>query len=193
VRALVASLGCLAACTTPGGAGPGPASWSTSSVDYGPGQIIFGLRYRWVAERDTAGAVVRTPEGGEAWVRVFSCGRPWPVVESAIRARLRSRLVANELVSEEGQRIYSLRYFKGQTATGVIVSAAVVVHGPLLVSVTSSTIVPSDLVGIAHRLRLALPVATIPGCVPLCDIEDARCVPQGSDEETAERDGGAGK
>jgi hypothetical protein len=162
-------------------------------VEHGSGEVVLGLRYRWVAERDTAGAVVRTPEGGEAWVRVFSCGQSWSRVEAAIRNQLRSRLVANELSSEEPGRIYSLRYFKGQTLTGVMVSAVVMLHGPLLVSVTSSTIARSDLLGMARRLRLALPIPTIPGCVPLCDIQDARCVPQGSEEEGPEREGGAVK
>ena len=182
-RLSLAALLWLAACSGPQQLGTGGVpTWSTAAVDYGQGQIVLGLRYRWVAERDSAGVVIRTPEGGEALVRVFSCGRPRSAVEQSIRDRLRARLQGNE-IARHGDRVISLRYWQGKEIGGSVKTAAVVLHGPLLISFSSANLEAADLVGAAQRVRLSLPVATISGCFPLCDIEETKCVPQSSEDE----------
>jgi hypothetical protein len=161
--------------------------WSTANVDFGQGQIGVGVRYRWVAERDAAGVVIRTPDGGEAIVRVFSCGKPRLEVEKALRHRLRGRLTGNEL-NPHGPKIFSLGYWRGkltsgESTPGTKALAVIVLHGPLLISISASNLELADLVGVAQRIRLNLPLPTIPGCFPVCDVEDAKCVPQSSEDE----------
>jgi hypothetical protein len=188
-RLLAAALSAVAAvsCSGPQTPSDGVPEWSTANVDFGQGQIVVGVRYRWVAERDVAGVVIRTPDGGEALVRVFSCGRSRHEVETALRHRLRGRLIGNEL-NPHGPKIFSLGYWRGKltgesAAGGTKANAAVVLHGPLLISVSASNLELADLVGVAQRVRLNLPLPTIPGCFPVCDVEGAKCVPQSSEDE----------
>lgn len=154
--------------------------WTTTSLDYGQGQIHLGVRYRWVVDRDNAGVVIRTPEGGLAVLRVFSCGKSSKAVQELVRERLRGRLVGNEFI-ERGDRLFALRYWKGKVSSGTLTAVAVARYGPLLISVSSASFDLEDLIGAASRVRLTLPVATVPGCFPLCE-GDTPCVPQAPDE-----------
>lgn len=156
-------------------------AWSTHIVEYGQGQIYLGLRYRWVAERDAGGAVIRTPDGGEAQVRLFACGKPVAEVQEVIRQRLQSRIIASQFYTDRDA--FYFRWFKGQTMSGESMGTAVAIHGPLLLSITSSTIQIDDLVGIAKRVRLGLPLPTIQSCFPLCGVKEAECKPEDAEDE----------
>jgi len=155
--------------------------WRPTSVELGQGSVQLGLRYRWVVERDAAGLVIRTTDGGEAQLRIFACGKAVGVVQELIRQRLRDRLVGNDFIRHA--KAISLRYYPGKTTTGVQAATAFIPYGPLLIAVTSTTLELSDLVGIAERVRLHLPIATITGCYPLCEGE-SKCVPQGPEGES---------
>jgi len=155
--------------------------WTESSVPYGQGRVHLGLRFRWVAVRDPRGALITTPDGGSAKVRVFFCGKSVREIKSLIHRQLRSRLVLAELV-EQG-RVLVWRWLRKPMA-GEEVGTAVTRHGPLLIAVESATIPLEDLAKVALRVRLDLPVPAIYGCFPLC-IGEAKCIPQ-----TGEGEGG---
>jgi len=155
-------------------------AWTSTTVDFGQGQFHLGVRYRWIVDRDRAGVTLRTPEGGTAQMRVFFCGKSRSVVQETIRQQLRGHLVGNEFSSHKHD-VFSLRYWRGKTSGGTAVAAAIAMHGPLLISVSSTTFDIDDLVGIARRVSLTLPVATIQGCFPLCEA-DTGCTPSNPDE-----------
>jgi hypothetical protein len=157
-----------------------PPDWKTTSIELGQGQMQVGVRFRWVAERDGMGAVVRTPDGGEAQVRIFACGKPVGELMEILRQKLRWRLVGNEI--NRAGRAVTFRYWRGKANGGTQAGAALVMHGPLLISAASSTLEIADLVGIVERVRLVLPVAPLAGCLPLCDLEENRCAPAPEDE-----------
>jgi len=155
-------------------------SWTKTTLDYGQGRIHLGVRFRWVVDRDKSGVVISTPEGGKAVLRIFACGRSMKQVQELIRKQLRGRLVGNEFI-EHGDKLFGLRYWRGEINTGTLASAAVARHGPLLISISSTNFDIDDLMSAASRTRLTLPVATIPGCFPLCE-QGVKCVPQSPDE-----------
>jgi hypothetical protein len=102
---------CALSCSQP--APPiNPPDWKTTSIDLGQGQMQVGVRFRWVAERDGMGAAVRTPDGGEAQVRIFACGKPVGELMELLRQKLRWRLVGNEI--NRSGRAVTFRYWKGQ-------------------------------------------------------------------------------
>jgi len=158
-----------------------PPAWSTSTVDFGPGQLHLGLRFRWVAGAAPDGAVINTPDGGEARVHIFACGKPVQEVLKTIQTRLRSRLIGSQIVNRD--RTFFFRWRKGEAMTGRVMGTAATTHGPLLISITSSTLTQEDLVGVASRVRLSLPVPTISSCLPLCGIDKETCVPQDPEDE----------
>jgi hypothetical protein len=153
-------------------------SWTTSNVDFGQGQLRVGIRFRWVAQSDPTGALIRTPEGGTANVRIFFCGRPVREIKAEIRSHLSSRLIRAELRDDDRLLIWRWRD-KGKEKR--VLAAAVARHGPLLISVTSETIQPDDLGQVARRIRLDMPIPSIKGCLPLCE-EGVPCNPQSPDE-----------
>jgi len=155
-------------------------TWTGATLDYGQGQVHLGVRYRWVVDRDKAGIAISTPEGGTAVLRIFSCGKSMKAVQELVRERLRGRLVGNEFI-DHGDKLFGMRYWRGSVNTGTLASAAVVRHGPLLISISSATFDMDDLMGAVSRVRLILPLATIPGCFPLCE-PGVPCVPQAPDE-----------
>jgi hypothetical protein len=159
----------------------GPPPWSTSSVDFGQGQLHLGLRFRWVAKIAPDGAVIDTPDGGGARVHIFACGKPVKEVLKTIQARLRSRLIGSRIIVKK--RTFFFRWRKGKAMTGKVMGTAATTHGPLLISVTSSTLTMEDLVGVVRRVRLSLPVPTISSCLPLCGVGEEKCVPQDSEDE----------
>ena len=169
----VGSIGCSGSTTQ-------VPTWIKTTLDYGQGQIHLGVRYRWVADRDRAGVAISTPEGGAAVLRIFSCGKSTKEVQELIRTQLRGRLVGNEFI-DHGDKLFGLRYWRGNVSTGAQASAAVVRHGPLLISISSASFDLDDLMGAVSRTRLTLPLATIPGCFPLCE-PGVNCVPQTPDE-----------
>jgi hypothetical protein len=169
----------LSACAT-GSSQNTPAAWSTTSVEFGQGQIHLGIRYRWVAERSPTGAVIQAPNGGEATVRVFACGQSLKEVEQGIRAKLRARLLGAQFVEKDEVLLWRWRE---NPMAGKVYGAAVAPHGPLLISATSTTFTLEELRGIVRRVRLGLPVPTIPSCLPFCEMADLKCEPQTSEDE----------
>lgn len=163
--------GCPAATT------PHVPGWTRTLVEYGQGSLDLGVRFRWVAVRDPMGARVRTPDGGQALVHVFNCGKSAGAVKALVRARLRGRLIGANLAEGRRGRVFAWRWRKGGTS-GEIYGSAVQVHGPLLISFTSQTIQLDDLEMMARRAKLALPVPTISGCFPLCLGREEKCKPR---------------
>lgn len=151
-------------------------SWTYTTVDYGQGQLRLGIRVRSVAEADKAGALIRTPDGGEALVRVFACGSSIGAVRAAIRQRLRGRLVGSQLFTYKG--VLAWRWRRGKALSGTILHTGVIPHGPLLISVTSANMPLEEVVELASRVRLELPIPLIRGCLPICDLDETTpCVP----------------
>jgi hypothetical protein len=178
MRASLACAAVLLSCS--GGAVQNPA-WTRISVDHGQGQVNLVVRYRWVADRDRTGVTVSSPEGGKAFIRVFFCGKPTQEVQELIRRQLRGRLQNSEFV-DQGRGVFSFRYLRGKLPeSSTIASAAVAVQGPILVGISSANFDMQDLVDVARHVRLTQPVASIPGCFPLCE-KGTSCVPQGDDE-----------
>lgn len=169
-------LGCS---TTSGGNRATTPDWTTTVVDYGQGQIHLRVRFRWIAEREVGGARIRTPDGGQATVRIFNCGKPKEQLKKLIRKQLRGRLLLSEL-AEHG-RVISWRW-RRRRFEGRALGTAMARHGPLLIAVTSATIEPADLIRVADKMRLSLPLPTINGCFPLC-VEGVDCKPQTSEDE----------
>ncbi len=169
----------LPACAAQQDTAESPSGWEDTSVSYGQGQLNLRVRFRWIAEAHPTGAVIHTPEGGEAFVRVFSCSKPLKDVKQQIRLRLRGQLVGDQFVDRKG--LFTFRWWQKEEANKVM-GVAVSPHGPLLIVVSSSTIQETDLAWVAKRTRLMLPVPTIPKCYPICADNDPECVPQGSEE-----------
>lgn len=169
----------LQGCSGPQAPSKKPAAWSVNSVDFGQGQLHLGIRFRWVAEADAAGAVIRTPDGGEAFVRVFACDKSVAEMQKIVRERLRSRLIGSKIVKRKKQ--YHWRW-RADEKSDKVMGTLVALHGPLLITITSSSLTQADLSGIARRTRLGLPVPTIPSCFPLCGVDGSTCVPQSGDE-----------
>jgi hypothetical protein len=177
MAALSLLLLCVAATACGGAQSPKVAPWASTSVDFGQGQLHIGIRFRWVAEAEPAGAVIRTPEGGEAHLRVFACGKSVKEVQKLLQGHLRSRLLSSQIYTSSTG--FHWRWRLGDALTGKVITTAVVLHGPLLLSVSSSTLTEEDLSGIVSRVRLDLPVPTIPSCLPLCETP---CKPQNSED-----------
>lgn len=152
------------------------SNWTYTTVGWGQGRFRLGIRVRSAAEADDAGAIIRTPEGGEARVRVFACDQSPAYVRQLVRHRLRTRLLGSEIL--DYGRVFAWSWRQGEALEGNIVNAAVAHNGPLLISVSSSTLPRDEVIQLARRVRLDLPLPLIPGCLPICELEDAKCVPQ---------------
>lgn len=172
---LLAALSCGSGCGDRSHLSP---RWTTTSVELGAGQLHLGVRSRWVGLRDTGGAAIQTPDGGRVAVRIFNCPRPSRAVKALLQERLRSRLLTSEFI--ERGRVFAWRWHAGSSQPTAHWSAATR-HGPLLLVFTSSTISMDDLVEIATRARLDVPVPSIPGCYPVCT-DEARCRPQSTED-----------
>ena len=157
-----------------------PAGWEDTAVRYGQGQMNLRVRFRWIAEAHPTGAVIHTPEGGEAYVRVFACSKPLKQVKDQIRLRLRGKLVGDQFTDHKG-RVFTFRWWQKGEANQMM-TVAVAPHGPLLIVANSTNIQETDLAWVARRTRLELPVPTIPKCYPLCGEDEDDCVPQGSED-----------
>lgn len=164
-------------CASSGPVGP---KWTVASVDYGQGQLRLGIRPRSMAKLDDMGATIRTPEGGEALVRVFMCGNKREQVVSTIRSRLRGHLV-REQIFDHGQA-FALRWTAGNAVQGLKHNTAVAMHGPLLISATSTNLPLEEVVQLAMRVGLDLPVPLIDSCFPICGADEQPCVPRAPTE-----------
>ena len=65
-------------------------AWNSSRLDFGQGQLVVDLRVRWVAVGDAHGALIKTPEGAEAYLRVFNCSHGSKHIRDELRSALRS-------------------------------------------------------------------------------------------------------
>lgn len=182
--ALAAAVGVLAAGPGCGGAQQvkAPPTWSRASVPFGQGQIRLGVRFRWVATADERGALVQTPDGGRAVVRVFACGEPMSAIKKTVQRRLRHRLIGSRIDTVKGVVFWRWRQGKTVSEEDTTITA-IRQHGPLLIAVSSSTLPPEDVVGIALRVRLELPIPTIPACYPICSPDGSDCKLQTADDE----------
>jgi len=168
---LVLTCGCAAS-------SPAIPTWNVTSLDYGQGQMNLGIRPRSVATLDAAGAVVRTPEGGEAVVRVFMCGQKRQQVTALIRTRLRGRLVRDQIF--DYGKAFALRWTAGSEVAESKNNTAIAQHGPLLISATSSNLPLEEVVQLVMRVGLELPIPLIRSCFPICGADEQPCVPQES-------------
>ncbi|MBK8480750.1 MAG: hypothetical protein IPL40_06205 [Proteobacteria bacterium] len=167
----------LAACAAHSERG---SSWRDTTVDYGQGQLRLSVRVRWSVESDPAGATIRTPEGGEALVRVFACGQPMRQVRAHIAERLRGQMLAERLVERGGVLAWAWRPGRPTERAATELpptQVAVAVHGPLLIAVSSTNLPPDEVVELARRVRLELPIPLIRGCLPVCGPEQP-CQPE---------------
>lgn len=156
--------------------GPAIPKWTVASLDYGQGRMRLGIRPRSMAKLDDMGAAIRTPEGGEALVRVFMCGKKRDQVISTVRSRLRGHLV-REQIFDHG-KAFALRWTAGSALRGPKHNTAVAMHGPLLISATSTTLPLEEVVQLAMRVGLDLPIPLIDSCFPICGADEQSCVPR---------------
>lgn len=155
--------------------------WTSTVLDYGQGQLRLGIRPRSVADRDELGATILTPEGGQATVRVFVCGRTRGEVQALIRQKLRERLVHGQFFDDA--RVFGWRWLEGDAIEGSKVSSAITHHGPLLIAVTSANLPLEEVVELTSRVRIEPPVPMISGCFPLCGVAERECKLEAQGEE----------
>lgn len=151
------------------------SGWRDTTIAYGQGQLRLTVRVRWAVESDPAGAAIRTPEGGEALVRVFACGQPAQQVRAHIAERLRGQMLQERLTERGGVLAWAWRPSAAQDAEPTQV--AVAFHGPLLIAVSSTNLPADEVAELARRVRLELPIPLIRGCLPICSPEQP-CQPE---------------
>ena len=179
---LLAALGPLGATGCASSGSTDTPGWTRTTLESGLGAFDLGVRFRWVAVRDKAGVVVKTPEGGSATVRVFQCGASLAQLKKLLRQRLRGRLIGGELAQTDSKRVVAWRWrSRGPNAKNY--GTAVQRHGPLLIAVISENIALEDLSILASQVRLSLPVPSIPGCFPICMERDPPCEMQNPEAE----------
>jgi hypothetical protein len=168
----LAALLALSACAAHSESSSG---WRDTTIAYGQGQLRLSVRVRWAVESDPAGAAIRTPEGGEALVRVFACGQPARQVRAHIAERLRGQMLHERLTERAGVLAWAWRPSPAQDVEPTQV--AVALHGPLLIAVSSTNLPADEVAELARRIRLELPIPLIRGCLPICSPEQP-CQPE---------------
>jgi hypothetical protein len=163
VAGCVALLGCPATTTTPT---LPPTEWQMISIDYGQGHYRFPARYHWVAVRAENGVIIKSPDGGDAMIRLFACAETVKQVQGRIRRQLRDRFIGSDFETAQGAYTFSWR--QGKVMTGDVMFTGIAQHGLLLVTVTSGSMQPDDVLRLAAGTRLDLPLPSIQSCLPVC-------------------------
>ncbi|MCA9665247.1 MAG: hypothetical protein KC503_06650 [Myxococcales bacterium] len=154
-------------------------AWNSSRLDFGQGQLVVDLRVRWVAVGDAHGALIKTPEGAEAYLRVFNCSHGSKHIRDELRSALRSRLLSAEFVRRGA--VFAFRW-QERSKQRKVHWTAVKRHGPLVIAVSSETIPLDDVVEITQRAQLVVPVPYLQSCLPLCGEPGSKCKAGGGDD-----------
>lgn len=156
--------------------------WQRITVDYGQGYFQLPARYHWVAVRTEGGVEIQSQDGGDAAVRIFACGETIEQVQGRIRRRLRDRFIGSDFRLDG--RVFSFSWRRKPSIGGPVVFTTVAPRGPLLITATSSTIEPDDVVHLASGTHLGLPIPSIQSCLPVClPKEEKGCKPDEVEDE----------